>query len=106
MMKNALDTIQELSNLIQFSPKRPDFFEWVRLSFDLTGGALRPLCPTRWTSKAKSFEWVLHKCEAVLVILLSIAVGNDGVTCLEVETKASGIHAKPDTFDLFFLIAV
>ena len=79
MMKNALDTIQELSNLIQFSPKRPDFFETMRLSFDLTGGAL---CPTRWTAKAKSFEWVLHKYEAVLEILLSTAVGNDGVTCL------------------------
>jgi len=44
--------------------------------------------------------------EAVLDILLSIAVGNDGVTCLEVETKASGIHAKLETFDLFFVIAV
>jgi len=60
MVRNALDTIQELSNLIQFSPKRPDFFERMRLTFDLTGGALRPLCPTRWTAKAKSFEWVLH----------------------------------------------
>jgi len=87
MMKNALDTIQELSNLIQFSPKRSDFFEWMRLSFDLTGGALRPLCPTRWSAKAKSFEWVLHNYDVMLEILLSIAVGNDGVTCLEVERK-------------------
>jgi len=101
-----VDTIQELSNLIQFSPKRPDFFERMRLSFNLTGGALRPLCPTRWTAKAKSFEWVLHNYEAMLEILLSIAVGNDGVTCLEVETKASEIHAKLKTFDLFFVIAV
>ena len=60
MMRNALDTIQELSNLIQFSPKRRDFFERMRLSFDLTWGALRPLCPTRWSAKAKTFEWVLH----------------------------------------------
>ena len=105
-MKNALDTIQELSNLIQFSPKRPDFFEWMRLSFDLTGGALRPLCSTRWTAKAKSFEWVLHNYDAMLEILLSTVIGNDGVTCLEVETKASEIHEKLDTFDLFLVIAV
>ena len=37
---------------------------------------------------------------------VSIAVGNDGVTCLEAETKASGIHAKLEMFDLFFVIAV
>jgi len=49
---------------------------------------------------------VLHKYEVVLVILLSIAVGIDWVTCLKVETKASGIHAKPKTFDLFLVIAV
>jgi len=78
----------------------------MRLSFDLTGGALRPLCPTRWSAKAKSFEWVLHNYDAMLEILLSIAVGNDRVTCLEVETKASEIHAKLEKFDLFFVIAV
>jgi len=78
----------------------------MRLNFDLTGGALRPLCSTRWTAKAKFFEGVLLNYEAVLEILLSIDVGNDGVTGLEIETKASGIHAKLVTFDLFFVIAV
>jgi len=48
----------------------------------------------------------LHNYEAGQEILLSIAIGNDGVTCLEAETKASGIHAKLEMFDLFFVIAV
>jgi len=78
----------------------------MRLSFDLIGVALRPLCPTRWTAKAKYFEWVLHNYEAVLEILHSIAVGYGGVTWLEFETKANGDHAKLETFDLFFVMAV
>jgi len=73
----------------------------MRLSFDLTGAALRLFCLTRWTAKAKSFESVLHNCEALLKTLLSISVVNDGVTCLEITTKASGIHAHLETFDLF-----
>ena len=77
-MINALDTIQELSNLIQFFPKRRDFFERMKLSVDLTGGALRPLCPTRWTAKAKPFDWVLHNYEAgqeILFLLLLVTTG-------------------------------
>jgi len=38
--------------------------------------------------------------------LLSIAVGKDGLMCLEVTSTASGIHAKLETFDLIFAIAV
>jgi len=74
----------------------------MRLSFDLTGAALRPFCPTRWTAKAKSFESVLHNCAALQETLISISVVNYQVTCLEVTTKASGIHAKLETFGLFF----
>jgi len=96
MMRNALDTIHEPSKLIQISPKRRDLFEIMKLSCDLTGSALRPLCPTRWTAKVNSFEWVLHNYEAMLEALLSIA------TCLEVANKASGVNAKLETLDLFF----
>ena len=54
------------------------------------------------TAKAKFFESVLHNYEALLETLLSVAVGNDGVTSVDVTTKASGIHAKLETCDLFF----
>jgi len=67
---------------------------------------MRPFCITRWTAKAKFFESILHNCEALLETLHSISVNNDGVTCLEVSTKASRIHAEHETFDLFFAIAV
>jgi len=53
----------------------------MRLSFDLTRVAFRPFFLSRWTAKAKSFDSVLHNCEALLETLLSISVVNDGVTC-------------------------
>jgi len=58
------------------------------------------------TAKAKSFQSVLHNYEALLETLLFVAVGIDGVTCLKVTTKASGIHTKLEKCDLFFAIAV
>jgi len=105
-MRNELDNIQQLSNLIQFSPKRRDLLERLRLSFDLAGAALRLSCPTRWTTQTKFFESVLHNYKAFLETLFFIAVGNDGVTCLEVTTEASEIHAKLEMFDLILVIAV
>jgi len=106
MMTNALNNVQQASNLIQFSSKRRDLFERLRLSYDLAGAALRLSCPTRWIAQTKVFESVLHDYKAFLETSLFIAVGNDGVTCLEVTTKATGIHAKLETFDLIFAIAV
>ena len=67
---------------------------------------MRPLCPTRWTVKAKSFESVLHNYTALLQTLHSITNGLDGVSNYEVISKASGIQSELETFDLFFGIMV
>ena len=103
LMRNTLDTIQELSNLIKFSVKRKALLEIIWCNFDL-GGV--PLCPTRWTVKAKSFESVLCNYTALLETLHSITNGLDGVSNSEVTSKASGIHSQLETFDLFFGIMV
>ena len=71
-MRNPLDIIQELFNLIKFSPKRKALLEKIRCNFNVGGVTLRPLCPTRWTAKAKSFHSVLHNYEALLETLDSI----------------------------------
>ena len=51
--------------------------------------------------KAKSFESVLHNYAALLETFHSITNGSDGVSNFEVTSKASGIHAQLETFDLF-----
>ena len=63
---------------------------------------LRPLCPTRRTVKAKSFESVLLNYEHLLETLYTIMTSCDGVTNFEVTSKANGIHSRLETFDLLF----
>ena len=59
LIRNTLDVIQEISNLICFSPKCKALLERIKDQFHIDGPSLRPLSPTRWTVKAKSLESVL-----------------------------------------------
>ena len=94
LVRNTLDTIHELSNLIHFSPKRKDLFHKIKQDLALEAPSLRPLCPTRWTVKAKSFESVLLNYEALLETLQSISTRSDGGhSNLQVVSKASSIVA-------------
>ena len=64
--------------------------EKVREDLPSDGPSLRPLCPTRWTVKAKSFGSVLMNYEALLETLHTIVSEKDGT--FEVVAKAGGIH--------------
>ena len=90
LIRNTLDTIQELSNLIHFSPKRKALFDKIKNDFaDLP--SLTTFCPTRWTVKAKSFESVLLNYEPLLIAFQEITSGSDSSTSnFEVRSKANG----------------
>jgi hypothetical protein len=92
--------IQELSNLIKYSGKRKSLLEKIRQDLSSEGPSLRPLCPTRWTVKAKSFGSVLLNYEALLETLHTIVSEKDGT--FEVVAKAGGIHKNMENFDVFF----
>ena len=99
-IRSALDVIQELSNLIKYSGKRKSLLEKIRQDLTSDGPSLRPLCPTRWTVKAKSFESVLLNYEALLETLHTIVSEKDGT--FEVVAKAGGIHKNMENFDVCF----
>ena len=103
LISQTLDTIQELSNLVKYSSKRKALLETIKQDLDCNIATLKPLCPTRWTVKAKSFESVLLNYEPLLELLHSIMTRSDGGTStFEVLSKASGIHSRLDTFDMLF----
>ena len=102
LIRSTLDVLQELSNLIRFSPKRKALLERMRHDLGKEAHSLRPLCPTRWTVKHKAFESVLTNYEPLLETLEAISNGSDGSSCLEVRSKAGGIYHSLQTFDLFF----
>ena len=73
VIRNTLDTVLELSNLIRFSPKRKALLARVRQDFEVHGSSLRPLCPTRWTIKHKSLESVERNYAPLLETLEEIS---------------------------------
>ena len=100
LIRNTLDTILELSNLICYSSKRE---ARVRKDFETHGSSLRPLCPTRWTVKHKSLESVEQNYAPLLETLEDISTGSDsGISCYEVRSKAGGIFCSMQTFNTFF----
>ena len=52
-LRNALDLVREIVQLINYSPKRKHLFSQKLLESDGPKGGLKPLCPTRWTVKQK-----------------------------------------------------
>ena len=102
LISSTLDVIQELSNLIHFSPKRKALLEQMRHDFGMESSSLRPLCPTRWTVKHKAFESVQRNYEPLLQMLDTISNGLNGNSYLEVRSKAGGILHSLQTFNLLF----
>ena len=104
VVRTALDTLLELSNLIRYSPKRKALLErGVRSDFDTHGSSLRPLCPTRWTVKHKSFASLERNYTPLLETLEEISTGSDsGTSCSEVRSKAGGIFTSMQNFGMFF----
>ena len=97
-IRNALDTIMELSQLIRYSPKR--FLEFQQCKHELSpeGSGLRPLCPTRWTVRTGAIAAVLKNYAALLQALENISEESHD----EYGRKANGLLAQLERFDTFF----
>ena len=94
---------QELSNLIHYSAKRQALLERMQRDFgNESPRSLRPLCPTRWTIKHKTFQSVLMNYEPLLGTLDTISSGSEGKSCPEIRSKAGGVYRSLQTFDYFF----
>ena len=102
-IRNALNVVQELSNLIKYSGKRKALLEKIRQDLCCDGPSLRPLCVTRWTVKAKSFGSTLTNYEALLETLQEISSSPGS---FEVIAKAGGILSSLENFDVLFGITL
>ena len=59
LLRDALDVVREISQLIRFSPKRSHLFNQKLAQFDGSGVSIKPLCLTRWTARTTTIEAVL-----------------------------------------------
>lgn len=100
-VRDIMDFIFELVQLIKFSPKRSHLFESLRKDVVINGGEstprLRTLCPTRWTVRHSSINAILLNYEILQATLAKIREGHD-----EYAAKANGLHARMELFDTYF----
>jgi hypothetical protein len=108
LVRDTLDYVKELNNIVRASAKRRVAFENIRskLASDnenlnavsSTSSSLRQLCPTRWTMKEAAMQSVIDNYEAILTTLEVIAVEDKG----DAGSKASGLAATFQRFNTFF----
>ena len=66
-IRDALDLVMGLNQLIQYSPKRTALFENMQLQLSPGAPTLKPLCPTRWTVRTAAFASVLQNYEVFVL---------------------------------------
>ena len=101
-VREALDLVMELSQFIQFSPKRSSLFQTLQVQLSPGAPSLKPLCPTRWTVHTKAIEAVLSNYEVLTTALINIHEnGRD-----EYALKAGGYLRTMEKFSTFFGLKV
>ena len=58
-VRNALDLVMELSQLITYSPKHSTLFANLQQQLCPDATSLKPLCPMRWTVRTAAISAVL-----------------------------------------------
>lgn len=95
-----LYTVGEISNLIQYSPKRLHFF-LTKLQDSEEGGVfLKPMCPTRWTARMSAIIAILDDYD----LLLETLEEKQQSTCDEYGMKAGGLLQSLEKFNSLFCL--
>lgn len=55
-VRDALDLVAEVSQLIRFSPKRSSLFQSMQSQLSYNSPSLKPLCHTRWTVRTAAIN--------------------------------------------------
>lgn len=97
-IRDALDLVMGLNQLIQLSPKRTSLFQTMQHQVSPGAPTLKPLCPTRWTVRTGAIDSVLQNYEVLCSALEEIhASGTD-----EYSIKAAGFLSLMEKSNLFY----
>ncbi|XP_065914462.1 zinc finger MYM-type protein 1-like [Dysidea avara] len=100
LLRDALDVVKEISQLIKFSPKRSHMFSEKLQQCDSSSSGVNSklLCLTRWTARHGAFEAVLKDYS----ILMETMEENSETSHDEYGVKAKGILTLMEKFSTFF----
>lgn len=99
VMRDALDTVFEISKLIKYSPKRDSQFEVLKNEINPETPGFRVLCPTRWTVRAASLCSVLDNYDVLQTLW---GVSYESSKDSEIRARILGVQAQMRTFDFMF----
>ena len=97
LLRDALDIVKEISQLIKFLPKRSHLFSEKCESSDLVVN-VKLLCVTHWTARHGAFEAVLKDYTILMETMEDISM----TTCDDHGVKASGILHLMEEFSTLF----
>lgn len=102
IIRNTLEMMNELVQLIKLSPKRLSLFEALKKDIAMNSGEaptsnLQTLCPTRWRVRHSAINAVLDNYKILQNVLEKVEGGHD-----EYAAKAHGLLLKMESFDMYF----
>ena len=102
-LRDTLDTTNEISKLLKYSPKRDRMFEKLKAELAPKTLGFCVLCPTRWTVRAASLQNVIDNW-----IPLQELWDESLETNLESEVKSRviGVKHQMGTFDCYFGVSL
>jgi len=104
LYRDLIEYIKDIINLIRSSPKRSQTFAWIQNGYSdqlaSAGKTLRPLCPTRWTTRHESIKSLLDNYSTVQETLQQVSCNET----TEAGTKANGLATVMQTFQFFFAL--
>lgn len=104
LYRDMIDYVKDIVNLIRASPKRTGILMAIQQEDEVTSGVmisrkqLRPLCPTRWTTRHESIQSLLDNYACVMETLIEIT----DIDKSDAGTKAHGFATVMQTFGFYF----
>ena len=99
LLRNALETVREISKLINLSPKRSHLLNEKLKQCEYSGGvSIKPLCPTRWTARTAALEAAIKDYSILIDVMEEIHASTHD----EYGLKAYGILMSLEKFETLF----
>ena len=99
LLRNCLDVVQEITNLIKKSPRRDALLQRLKEEINVQSPGIRVLCPTRWTVRADCLDSILRNY-SVLFQLWEESL--DIVKEAEMRGRIIGVSTYMKSFDFYF----
>ena len=99
LMRNALDTVQEITKLMKESPRCDATLQQLKEEIAEKSPGIRIPCPTRWTDNADALYSIISNYD-VLHALWEESV--DTVKSVEMRSRIRGVSSHMQSFDFFF----